>query len=312
MAWKIYIAFYINMLSNPIADSIAFFNIQKLKDMRKILLLAMAILPFVFISSCKKDDTNSNNNSKTCSVSKITVTDFNNKVQNFSCTYDGNGKLLSIVKRDISSNDSSIAELVYNNDKLIKINYKNLPDNDIYGYDSLIYNNSNLLSEIKSYEMQYVAPVNYFDLINDDTYTYNASNKIILKTRYHKTSFAIDTLDIYYNATANIDSVRSRGHYKTKYAFSYNTNATKLNIQNILGLTGKGHTPIFSELLQEDFLFGNSLTVSSVTISDALSGVYGSTAFAYSYNADGYITNLSSNNDQYWNVKTCNIEYTCK
>ncbi len=286
-----------------------------MKNLNKIYFALIAIL---FISSCKKDDNNSNNNNnngKTCFVSKITLTDFNNKLQEFRFNYDSNDKVTSVFKYNLDNHDTTNAELSYLNNKLNKIIYKNIPDNDIYAYDTLIYNGNNQIIEIKSYEMQYVAPVNYFDLINKDTYVYNSNNKVVLKTKYHKGSsstFAIDTLDIYYNSANNIDSVRSKGHYKTKYELSYNTKAMKLNIGNILGLTGKGQTSVFSVLFQEDFLFGNNLGVNSIIISDALSGIYGTTTFSYSYNSDGYITNMTSNNNDYWEIKTINLEYTCK
>lgn len=284
-----------------------------MKNLNKFLFVFIAIF---FISSCKKDDSSSNNNGKTCSVSKITLTDFSNKQQILNFNYDSNNNLNSVLRFDLSSSqDTTRAELTYSNNKLTKIIYRNISANDIYAYDSLIYNGSNQLTEIKSYEMQYVAPTNYFDLINDDTYSYNTSNKIIRKTQYHKNSSppdALDTLNIYYNTANNIDSIRSLGHYKTKYEFSYNANVMKLNIGNIIGLTGKGHGAVFSELFQEDFLFGNNLGISSVIISDALSGVYGTTNFSYTYNTDGYITNMTTNNDKYWDIKTMTIEYVCK
>ena len=284
-----------------------------MKNLNKFLFVFIAIF---FISSCKKDDSSSNNNGKTCSVSKITLTDFSNKQQILNFNYDSNNNLNSVLRFDLSSSqDTTRAELTYSNNKLTKIIYRNISANDIYAYDSLIYNGSNQLTEIKSYEMQYVAPTNYFDLINDDTYSYNTSNRIIRKTQYHKNSSppdALDTLNIYYNTANNIDSIRSLGHYKTKYEFSYNANVMKLNIGNIIGLTGKGHGAVFSELFQEDFLFGNNLGISSVIISDALSGVYGTTNFSYTYNTDGYITNMTTNNDKYWDIKTMTIEYVCK
>ena len=284
-----------------------------MKNLNKFLFVFIAIF---FISSCKKDDSSSNNNGKTCSVSKITLTDFSNKQQIINFNYDSNNNLNSVLRFDLSSSqDTTRAELTYSNNKLTKIIYRNISANDIYAYDSLIYNGSNQLTEIKSYEMQYVAPTNYFDLINDDTYSYNTSNKIIRKTQYHKNSSppdALDTLNIYYNTANNIDSIRSLGHYKTKYEFSYNANVMKLNIGNIIGLTGKGQGAVFSELFQEDFLFGNNLGISSVIISDALSGVYGTTNFSYTYNTDGYITNMTTNNDKYWDIKTMTIEYVCK
>lgn len=284
-----------------------------MKNLNKFLFVFIAIF---FISSCKKDDSSSNNNGKTCSVSKITLTDFSNKQQILNFNYDSNNNLNSVLRFDLSSSqDTTRAELTYSNNKLTKIIYRNISANDIYAYDSLIYNGSNQLTEIKSYEMQYVAPTNYFDLINDDTYSYNTSNKIIRKTQYHKNSSppdALDTLNIYYNTANNIDSIRSLGHYKTKYEFSYNANVMKLNIGNIIGLTGKGQGAVFSELFQEDFLFGNNLGISSVIISDALSGVYGTTNFSYTYNTDGYITNMTTNNDKYWDIKTMTIEYVCK
>lgn len=284
-----------------------------MKNLNKFLFVFIAIF---FISSCKKDDSSSNNNGKTCSVSKITLTDFSNKQQILNFNYDSNNNLNSVLRFDLSSSqDTTRAELTYSNNKLTKIIYRNISANDIYAYDSLIYNGSNQLTEIKSYEMQYVAPTNYFDLINDDTYSYNTSNRIIRKTQYHKNSSppdALDTLNIYYNTANNIDSIRSLGHYKTKYEFSYNANVMKLNIGNIIGLTGKGQGAVFSELFQEDFLFGNNLGISSVIISDALSGVYGTTNFSYTYNTDGYITNMTTNNDKYWDIKTMTIEYVCK